>query len=51
MRVLGSLVRVDGCRASEGRVIIGHRDLINEIRALRLDSYGIAERLRSWQIS
>ncbi|MFE5537133.1 toxin Doc [Streptomyces sp. NPDC056492] len=27
------------------------RDLINEIRALRHDSYGIAERLRSWQIS
>ncbi|MFB7056326.1 toxin Doc [Streptomyces vinaceus] len=26
------------------------RDLINEIRALRQDSYGIAERLRSWQI-
>ncbi|MFK0221254.1 toxin Doc [Streptomyces vinaceus] len=26
------------------------RDLINKIRALRQDSYGIAERLRSWQI-
>ncbi|MGW6413285.1 hypothetical protein ACWF95_40275 [Streptomyces vinaceus] len=27
------------------------RDPINEIRALRHDSYGIAELLRSWQIS
>lgn len=27
------------------------RDLINDIRALRQDSYGIAARLRSWQIS
>ncbi|AYV32897.1 hypothetical protein EES41_39685 (plasmid) [Streptomyces sp. ADI95-16] len=26
------------------------RDLINEIRALRLDSYGIADRLRSLQV-
>ncbi|MFD4859701.1 hypothetical protein [Streptomyces atratus] len=25
------------------------RDLINDIRALRLDSYDIAERLRSWR--
>ncbi|MFE2283759.1 toxin Doc [Streptomyces sp. NPDC059443] len=27
------------------------RDLINEVRALRHDTYAIAERLRSWQIS
>ncbi|ROQ93745.1 hypothetical protein EDE04_0149 [Streptomyces sp. 2132.2] len=27
------------------------RDLINDIRALRQDSYGIAARLRSWQIN
>lgn len=26
------------------------RDLINEIRALRLDSYGISDRLRSLQV-
>ena len=26
------------------------RDLINDIRALRVDSYDIAERLRSWAI-
>ncbi|GHE44611.1 toxin Doc [Streptomyces vinaceus] len=26
------------------------RDLINDVRALRQDSYGIAARLRSWQI-
>ncbi|MET8676114.1 toxin Doc [Streptomyces sp. NPDC004647] len=25
------------------------RDLINDIRSLRLDSYGIADRLRSWR--
>lgn len=25
------------------------RDLINDIRALSLDSYGVAERLRSWR--
>ncbi|MGW0469507.1 toxin Doc [Streptomyces sp. NPDC003027] len=27
------------------------RDLINDIRALRLDSYDIADRLRSWRTS
>lgn len=39
--------------ASGKRVDTGYdlwRDLINEIRALRLDSYGIADRLRSLQL-